>query len=93
MSIDARVADPRRRPLRVCGVPASTVAHVRHGAGEDAQAAEDVPPDLRDFDATHRHLGQGPAAHHGVRVLRNSVALNARLRRDDVAAQDLTSSR
>jgi hypothetical protein len=42
-------------------VQASNVVDVGHGAGEDAQALEDmVPRDLRDLDAAHGHLGQGP---------------------------------
>ena len=77
--VDARVDDPQGHDVRVRGLRPSDVADVGHGAGEDAQASEDVVPrDLRDLDAAHRHLGQGPAAHHGLRLLRDGV---------DVAAQ------
>src|SRR5712691_10978141 len=51
-------------------------ADVGHAAGEDPQAAQGVVPrDLRDIDAPHRHLGQRPAAHHGLRLLQDGVEL------------------
>ena len=44
-----------------------------------------VPRDLRDLDAAHRHLGQGPAAHHGLRLLRDGVDVAAQAPRRDGA--------
>ena len=59
---------------------------VGHAAGEDAQAVQDVVPrGVRDLDAAHRHLGQGPAAHHGLRLLQDGVELAAQAARGDGA--------
>ena len=55
----ARVERARWLPVRVCRVRASDEPHVRHVAGEDAQAFQDVVPrGVRDLDAPHRHLGK-----------------------------------
>jgi Zn ribbon nucleic-acid-binding protein len=44
--------------------------YVGHAARENAQAAESVVPGgIRDQHAPHGHLGEGPAAHLGLRLL------------------------
>ena len=61
---------------------------VGHAAGEDAQAVQGVVPrGVRDLDAAHRHLGQGPAAHHGLRLLQDGVDLAAQAQRGDGASR------
>src|SRR5512138_1135239 len=61
---------------------------LRHAAGEDEEALEDVVPGgVRDLDAAHRHLGQGPAAHHGVWLLQDSVELAAQAQGGDGTSQ------
>ena len=83
---DARVDDPRGHHVRVRGLRPSDEPDVGHAAGEDAQAAQGVVPrGVRDLDAPHRHLGQGPAAHHGVRLLQDGVDLAAQAARGDGA--------
>ncbi len=57
-----------------------------HGAREDAQAVQDVVPRrVRDLDPAHRHLCQGPAAHHGLRLLQDGLELAAQAARGDGA--------
>ena len=49
---------------------------------KNEKAAQDVVPrGVRDFYPPNGHLGQGSAAHHGVRFLQNSVELAAQTAR------------
>jgi hypothetical protein len=44
-----------------------------------------VPRRVRDLDAAHRHLGQGPAAHHGLRLLQGRSRALAHAETNDKA--------
>ena len=82
----AGVDDPGGHHVRVRRLRPSDEPDLGHAAGEDAQALQDVVPrDLRDLDAAHRHLGQGPAAHHGLRLLQDGVDVAAQAARGDGA--------
>ena len=70
--------DPRWHHFECARLRPPDEPDVGHAPGEDAQAPQDVVPrDVRDLDAAHRHLGQGSAAHHGVRLLQDGVDLAA----------------
>ena len=73
-----RVDDPRGHDVRVRRLRPSDQPDLWHAAGEDAQALEDVVPRrVRDLDSAHGHLGQGPGAHHGLRLVQDGVDLTA----------------
>ena len=65
------------RVWRECdGLRASDEPDLEHTTGEDEEAVQDVVPcGVRDQRAPHRDLGQGPAAHHGLRVLQDGVVV------------------